>query len=57
MGKLIIKVLREYNSQDPIILSVSESDEVSIKDAAEEIVKNFENKLDKITMKVNLMKN
>lgn len=41
LGKLIIKVLREYNEQDPVILSVGENDEVSIKQAAEEILEQF----------------
>lgn len=33
LARLIIWVLREYNEVDPIILSVGEEDEVSIKDA------------------------
>ncbi|CAH2286153.1 GDP-L-fucose synthase [Pelobates cultripes] len=38
LARLFIWVLREYNEVDPIILSVSEEDEVSIKEAAESIV-------------------
>ncbi|KAG8226394.1 hypothetical protein J437_LFUL011932 [Ladona fulva] len=34
LGKLIVWVLREYPEVQPIILSVGEEDEVSIKDAA-----------------------
>lgn len=39
LAKLFIWVLREYDEIDPIILSVGEEDEVSIKEAAESIVK------------------
>uniref|UniRef100_A0A667YXU1 GDP-L-fucose synthase n=1 Tax=Myripristis murdjan TaxID=586833 RepID=A0A667YXU1_9TELE len=35
LGRLIVWVLREYDEIDPIILSVAEEDEVSIKDAVE----------------------
>ncbi|KAM8966680.1 GDP-L-fucose synthase isoform 2-T2 [Pelodytes ibericus] len=38
LARLFIWVLREYNEVDPIILSVGEEDEVSIKQAAESIV-------------------
>lgn len=38
LGRLFIWVLRNYDSPDPIILSVPEADEVSIKTAAEAIV-------------------
>ncbi|XP_063307049.1 GDP-L-fucose synthase [Pelobates fuscus] len=38
LARLFIWVLREYNEVDPIILSVGEEDEVSIKEAAESIV-------------------
>lgn len=38
LGRLFIWVLREYKEIDPIILSVGEEDEVSIKEAAESIV-------------------
>ncbi|CAJ0872548.1 6113_t:CDS:2, partial [Entrophospora sp. SA101] len=38
-GLLIIWVLREYTEIDPIILSVGEKDEISIKDVADSIVK------------------
>ncbi|XP_066153607.1 GDP-L-fucose synthase [Euwallacea fornicatus] len=41
LAKLFIWVLREYNETDPIILSVDEEAEVSIKDLAEELVKAF----------------
>ncbi|XP_067426378.1 GDP-L-fucose synthase-like [Thunnus thynnus] len=37
LGRLIIWVLREYKEIDPIILSVGEDDEVSIKEAADMI--------------------
>ncbi|KRT80742.1 epimerase [Oryctes borbonicus] len=42
LAKLFIWVLREYNEVDPIILSVDEESEVSIRDLAEELVKAFE---------------
>jgi len=42
LAKLIIWVLRNYNEVDPIILSVDEKDEISIKDAAEEIAKAYD---------------
>lgn len=38
LGRLIIWVLRNYDSSEPIILSVPEADEISIKDAASAIV-------------------
>ncbi|VDD75348.1 unnamed protein product [Mesocestoides corti] len=38
LGRLIVWVLRNYSKPDPIILSVPETDEVSIKDAASAIV-------------------
>ncbi|XP_069588143.1 GDP-L-fucose synthase [Ranitomeya imitator] len=38
LARLFIWVLREYDEVDPIILSVGEEDEVSIKEAAESIV-------------------
>lgn len=34
LARLMIWVLREYNEVDPIILSVGEEDEVSIKEVA-----------------------
>ncbi|XP_074059074.1 GDP-L-fucose synthase isoform X1 [Macrotis lagotis] len=37
LARLFLWVLREYNEVDPIILSVGEEDEVSIKEAAETI--------------------
>lgn len=39
LAKLFIWTLREYEEIDPIILSVGEEDEVSIKDVADGIVK------------------
>ncbi|KAM9345625.1 GDP-L-fucose synthase-like [Symphorus nematophorus] len=39
LGRLIIWVLREYEEVDPIILSVDEEDEVSIKEAVDMIAK------------------
>ncbi|XP_075924792.1 GDP-L-fucose synthase isoform X1 [Petromyzon marinus] len=39
LARLFIWVLREYEEREPIILSVGEEDEVSIKEAAEAIVK------------------
>ncbi|CAM0140739.1 hypothetical protein VKS41_008007 [Umbelopsis sp. WA50703] len=39
LAKLFIWVLREYQETEPIILSVGEKDEVSIKDVADAIVK------------------
>ncbi|KNC47914.1 GDP-L-fucose synthase [Thecamonas trahens ATCC 50062] len=38
LGKLFLWVLREYHESDPIILSVGEEDEVSIKQAAETVL-------------------
>ncbi|ORY02988.1 epimerase-domain-containing protein [Basidiobolus meristosporus CBS 931.73] len=40
LAKLFIWVLREYPEIDPIILSVGEEDEISIKDVADAIVKS-----------------
>ncbi|KAI8336576.1 hypothetical protein BC941DRAFT_471116 [Chlamydoabsidia padenii] len=42
LAKLFIWTLREYQEIDPIILSVGEEDEVSIKDVADAIVKAVE---------------
>lgn len=39
LARLMIWVLRNYNEIDPIILSVGEEDEVSIKEAAETVIK------------------
>lgn len=39
LARLMIWVLREYNEVSPIILSVGEEDEVSIKEAAEAVLK------------------
>lgn len=44
LAKLMVWVLREYNEEEPIILSVDESAEVSIKQAADEISKAFDYK-------------
>lgn len=41
LAKLFIWVLRNYNSVEPIVLSVDESDEISIAQLAESIVKAF----------------
>uniref|UniRef100_A0A8B9JBG1 Tissue specific transplantation antigen P35B n=1 Tax=Astyanax mexicanus TaxID=7994 RepID=A0A8B9JBG1_ASTMX len=42
LARLILWVLREYNEVDPIILSVGEEDEVSIKEAADAVVEALE---------------
>jgi len=42
LGRLILWVLREYKEIEPIILSVPESREVTIKQAAESIAKAFD---------------
>ncbi|XP_077866652.1 GDP-L-fucose synthase-like [Saccoglossus kowalevskii] len=42
LARLFLWVLREYDESSPIILSVGEDDEVSIKDAAEMVVEAFE---------------
>lgn len=42
LAKLMVWALRDYPEIDPIILSVDEKDEISIKDAAEMIVEAFE---------------
>ncbi|XP_076844321.1 GDP-L-fucose synthase-like isoform X3 [Brachyhypopomus gauderio] len=39
LARLFLWVLREYDEVDPIILSVGEEDEVSIKDAADAVVR------------------
>ncbi|XP_053333157.1 GDP-L-fucose synthase-like isoform X2 [Clarias gariepinus] len=41
LARLIIWVLREYDEIEPIILSVGEEDEMTIKDVVDEIVKAF----------------
>jgi GDP-L-fucose synthase len=38
LAKLFLWVLREYDEVEPVILSVDEKDEMSIKDAAEAVV-------------------
>jgi GDP-L-fucose synthase len=47
LARLFIWVMREYNEVDPIILSVGEEEEVSIKDVAEMVVRamNFTGEL------------
>ncbi|XP_072535400.1 GDP-L-fucose synthase-like [Salminus brasiliensis] len=42
LARLILWALREYNEVDPIILSVGEEDEVSIKEAADSVVEALE---------------
>jgi len=42
LGRLFLRVLREYDETEPIILSVSEEDEISIKEAAELVAKGFD---------------
>ncbi|XP_071758635.2 GDP-L-fucose synthase-like isoform X2 [Centroberyx gerrardi] len=42
LGRLIVWVLREYNEVDPIILSVGEEEEVSIKEAVEMIAQSLD---------------
>ncbi|KAH3739371.1 GDP-L-fucose synthase-like [Dreissena polymorpha] len=42
LARLMIWVMREYKEIDPIILSVGEEDEVSIKDAAMSVLKAFD---------------
>jgi GDP-L-fucose synthase len=42
LAKLFLWVLRYYDQVDPIILSVDESDEISIKEAAEAVVEAME---------------
>ncbi|KAI6220374.1 GDP-L-fucose synthase [Aphelenchoides fujianensis] len=44
LAKLILWVTREYNEIDPIILSVDEKDEISIKDAFDAVVKAYDYK-------------
>ena len=44
LARLMIWTIREYEEIEPIILSVGEEDEVSIKQVAEEIVKAMEYK-------------
>jgi len=41
LAKLIIWVLKSYEEIDPIILSVGEEDEISIREAAQEVVNAF----------------
>ncbi len=42
LGRLFIWVLREYEETEPIILSVGEEDEISIKEAAQLVAKGFD---------------
>nr|XP_002124066.1 GDP-L-fucose synthase [Ciona intestinalis]XP_026691007.1 GDP-L-fucose synthase [Ciona intestinalis] len=46
LGRLFLWVLREYKETEPIILSVGEEDEISIKEAAEFVAKGFDFKGD-----------
>jgi len=46
LARLMVWVIREYNEVEPIILSVDEKDEISIKEAAELVVEAFEFKGD-----------
>lgn len=45
LAKLTLWVMREYNEVEPIILSVDESDEISIEDAFNVVVKASEFKV------------
>ena len=42
LAKLFVWVVREYEEIDPIILSVDESDEISIADVAKLVLESFE---------------
>ncbi len=42
LAKLFLWTMREYNEVSPIILSVDESAEISIKEAAEAVVRAME---------------
>lgn len=42
LGRLFLWVMRNYTETEPIILSVSESDEISIKEAAEGVAKAYD---------------
>lgn len=42
LAKLFLWVLRDYDEVDPIILSVDEKDEISIKEAAEAVVRSMD---------------
>lgn len=42
LARLFVWVLREYDEVEPIILSVGEEDEVSIKECAEHVVEAFD---------------
>ncbi|KAG5444266.1 GDP-L-fucose synthase [Clonorchis sinensis] len=42
LGRLLVYVLREYNDPSPIILSVPEEDEISIRHAAETVARAME---------------
>ncbi|GAB6028640.1 GDP-L-fucose synthase [Chamberlinius hualienensis] len=46
LARLMVWVVREYNEVEPIILSVDEKDEISIKEAAELVVEAFDFKGD-----------
>lgn len=45
LAHLLLWVMREYNEIEPIILSVDEKDEISIKDAFDAVVKAFDYKV------------
>ena len=42
LGRLFLWVMREYTETEPIILSVGEEDEISIKEAAEVVAKGYD---------------
>lgn len=42
LGRLFLWVMREYSETEPIILSVGEEDEISIKEAAEFVAKGYD---------------
>lgn len=44
LGKLMVWTMRNYNEAEPIILSVDESDEISIKDAAKAVADAYDYK-------------
>ena len=45
LARLLVWVLREYAEVDPIILSVNEEDEVSIREAAEAVARAMDFKV------------
>lgn len=54
LAKLFLWVLRDYDEVEPIILSVDEKDEMSIKDAAEAVVEAMEFKGEVIVSDIKL---